>query len=320
MNWKDLNPPLPQFRFQAKDVQDIRLSELIETHIENLESVPTQSSFLISYPDDEGIKNNGGRIGAAWAGDAIRKYLYKMTWPSLIKPKSALLYDLGSLNTNLDFDKRHSNAKSIMTELLKNHRVYSVGGGHDYAYPDGASFLANYGDEQAPPLIINFDAHLDVRPLDWGANSGTPFYQLLKEFPAQFRFVELGLQKQCNSAFYWQWAKKQGTEAFTVEEMRKMGGLTLVKSLLQGSSKTQKCFISVDIDVFAQYLAMGSSQSWANGLMYHEIVEIIDWLLENKDVRLFSVYEVSPPLDIDNITTKLAAGILHFAMTKGYQL
>lgn len=316
MNWKDLNPPLPHFKFQARDIQDVRLSELIQTHGEQIQA---DASVLLSYPDDEGIKNNGGRVGSAWAGDNVRKYLYKMTWPFITKPNGYFLYDLGSIKTDFDFAKRHAVAQNLVSSLLTNHFVCTIGGGHDYAYPDGSAFLTNFNKDESPPLVINFDAHLDVRPTAWGINSGTPFYQLLQEFKSQFRFIELGLQKHCNSANYWQWAQIQGAETFSTEELRKMGGLPLIKSLLQGTSKKQKCFISIDIDVFAQYLAMGSSQSWASGLHYPEVIEIVDWLIENKDVRIFSIYEVSPPLDNDNVTTKLAASLLHFVMTKRYQ-
>lgn len=317
MNWKNLNPISNNFYYQATDKSDLRLCQFIKKP----ESYITANTpVLLSYPDDEGIALNGGRTGSALAADCIRKYLYKMTWPFLDQANDVFLYDLGSLNTSIELKQRHESARKIVNQLLTQHTVYTIGGGHDYGYSDGAAFIDAFLGEPYPPLILNLDAHLDVRPTAWGLNSGTPFFRLLSEFKAKFQFIELGLQKQCNCATYWQWAKEQGALLYSIEEMRQIGILPLLKSLLQGSSKKQKCFISLDIDVFAQYLATGCSQSWGSGLTYTEVIEIIQWLLENKDVRLFSIYEVSPPLDFDNSTSKLAANLLHYVMTKNRPL
>jgi formiminoglutamase len=319
MNWKNLNSAAEQFCFPSPNKSDNYFSEFIQqSATELIDSIPA----LLSYPDDEGIALNEGRVGAALAGDNIRKFLYKMTWPLLKKPTVPILYDLGSLPIIGDLKERHENARAIVKDLLPKHTVFSLGGGHDYAFADGAAFIESFaGDNSSAPcrpLIVNLDAHLDVRPTTWGLNSGTPFFRLLTEFNKKFQFLELGLQKQCNSVDHWQWAIERGAELSSLDEIRQIGTLPLLKSILQGSSKKQKCFISLDIDVFAQFLTNGCSQSWGAGLTYQEGFEIINWLLENKDVRLFSIYEVSPPLDFNHSTSKLAANLLHYVISKKY--
>ena len=47
--------------------------------------------------------------------------------------------------------------------------------------------------------ILNFDAHFDLRPTINRANSGTPFYQIMKEFGTNVEYLALGIQKKSNS-------------------------------------------------------------------------------------------------------------------------
>lgn len=252
-------------------------------------------------------------------------------------------YDGTQLNTNITYshpaplqmnpelasqvvEKNHRKAQAIVQNYLPKHPMITLGGGHDYGFADGAAFIETFGTKATlqsdqnsaanlKPLIINFDAHLDVRPTTWGTSSGTPFYRLLTKYPNQFQFIEWGLQKQCNSSTHWTWAKDHNAELISVDDIRKIGTIPLLKGLLQGTSKKQKCYISLDIDVFGQGFAPGCSQSWDSGLSYDDIYSALKWLFENKDVQLFSIYEVSPPLDVDHKTSKLAAQLIHFYLS-----
>ncbi|MGE3758570.1 MAG: arginase family protein, partial [Pseudobdellovibrionaceae bacterium] len=66
-----------------------------------------------------------------------------------------------------------------------------------------------------------------------------------------------------------------------------------------------------DIDVFTSAEAPGCSQSWPTGLSVAEFWPAYQWLLKNYDTPLLSIYEVSPALDVDSRTSKLAACIAY---------
>ncbi len=72
----------------------------------------------------------------------------------------------------------------FVKEQTKAGRIWiSLGGGHDYGYGDGAGFIEGHLIAgQRRPLILNFDAHLDVRPIDRGFTSGTPFFRIRLTF------------------------------------------------------------------------------------------------------------------------------------------
>ena len=226
--------------------------------------------------------------------------------------KALKLADLGNLDTKLSLEERHSKAKqTVQSALTKGHRWIGLGGGHDYGYPDGAGFLKANAKSSRKPLIINFDAHLDVRPLDKGLTSGTPFYRLLTEANLpEFEFWEIGIQGQCNSQEHCDWVKDKGGKVISFEEIMMSGqpqGEYILGRLAEILVQPRPTYISVDIDGFSSAYAMGCSQSWPTGFEPNGFLPAFNGLLSRLDVQVLGIYEVSPPLDLDERTVKLAS-------------
>lgn len=289
--------------FTKHDSHDPRLGEWAQHAPHDFQETGIS---LLGYCDDEGIKNNGGRVGAHMAPHKIREYLYRMTPP---QEKKLWLWDHGNLTSPaLTLEKRHQVAQEKVKSILQlKNKLITLGGGHDYGFADGAGFIESFQGQKI--TVINFDAHLDVRPLDHGLTSGTPFYRLLKNYKGQFDFIEVGIQPQCNSPFHKQWALSQGTHLLELKEILQKGLWKSLQTLID--PQTQACFLSLDIDVFSQSVAPGASQSWPIGLDVNEFSLCLSSLLQNFNIPLLGIYEVSPPLDIDNRTSKLAAQIAH---------
>lgn len=267
---------------------------------------------LFGYPDDEGIKANGGKAGSALGPDAIRKSLYKMT-PTK-KMKDLALMDGGNLKFAKDsLEERHNFAISHLLEN-KKEKTITFGGGHDYGYVDGAAFLKS--SQEAKPLIINFDAHFDLRNLEKGITSGTPFYRLIENFKERdFDLLEVGIQKQCNSTHLHDYAQNQKKiTTFYLEDLYPNYTFSFKKfkeAFSKINNQDREAFISVDIDSFSSAIAPGCSQSWPSGFHYEGFFQIFDFLLENLNVTWLGVYEVSPPLDHNEQTSRLASLIAY---------
>lgn len=290
--------------FSKNDPLDPRLGDLVKTKAEGADIV------IVGYPDDEGIGINGGRMGAAQAPREIRHWLYRTT-PHPRRPIKTFA-DLGDLNIASDVAKRHENACEMVRDLLKqNLQVLALGGGNDYAYADGMAFLETYKGKK--PLIVNIDAHLDVRDTSRGLSSGTPFYRLL-ESSVDFEFIELGAQSQCNSAHHWDYVEKKGGKVVAFDELIE-SGLPLSETVTQilGDSLLRKrpTYLALDIDCMAWPYAMGSSAAWPIGFQPQALWSLLQLMIKRLDVRVFGIYEVSPPLDTGSGTAKLAAQFAH---------
>ena len=308
MSW--LHPTDKHLLFTKNDKEDPRLGECVQLlPKDDLDKLNTYDFdfAILGYPDDEGIGLNGGRVGAQVAPKEIRTYLYKMT-PHLQSTKLPRLLDFGDLDKEKPLAERHEKGREIIASVAKmGRRWVSYGGGHDYGYCDSTAFVQTFPGDA---VVINFDAHMDVRPTDKGLNSGTPFYRLLSEFSGQVDFAEVGIQNQCNSQFHVNWAKSKGADVFTLDQVNEHGLLAVLQNYLK-DKKSKKIFLSVDIDAFTSNEAPGCSQSWTTGLFTKDFLEALHWVIKNHDVRGMGIYEVSPPLDSDKRTCKLAALLSH---------
>lgn len=292
--------------FTKNDPLDPRLGE--RAIFESTPSqIPHQNVIIAGAPDDEGISLNGGRPGSKDAPTEIRRIFYKMTPPADGSfPDS--LFDLGDPQTSSGIWDRHLAHEQLLFDAhLQNHTCISLGGGHDYGYPDGSAFIRAYQSQS--PWIVNFDAHLDVRPMVSTPHSGTPFYRLLKTYPSQFSFFEVGLQPQCNSKFHADWALQNGATKLIWETELALGPNAHLKPYL--AQAKPPCWISLDIDCFSNKEAPGCSQSWASGFLYDSFVPWLTFLVQHCSVKGLGIYEVSPRLDQDNRTSKLAALIMY---------
>ncbi|MCB0391528.1 MAG: formimidoylglutamase [Bdellovibrionales bacterium] len=293
--------------YRRNDPNDLRIGDLL------FNKKPHDCEFILAgYPDDEGIKLNGGRPGAAEGPNAIRNRLSRMT---VDRPANEfpIYYDIGNLNIEEgNLEERHKEVLQVGYSFLKQNKKWiGLGGGHDFGYPDGAAFLKAYSEKK--PVVINFDAHLDVRPLDKGLTSGTPFYRLLSEFP-NFDFYEIGIQDECNSINHKKWCFEMGAKVLNYSQIYNSSSTPLnnICNFLEELKHSKRpTFISLDIDVFSASYAMGCSQSWPMGLTANDFQLVFSFLLENLDIRSLGIYEVSPPLDSDDRTSKLAAQIIY---------
>jgi formiminoglutamase len=295
------SPPRALF-FKSPRPNDSRIGELVRPLGESNIGTTKPAFVLLGYPDDDGIRINYGRPGSREAPDAIRAAFYKLTPGRMDFPK---VYDLGNLVLDGPLVERHEKAREAIKLLHESgHRTISLGGGHDYGYCDIAGFLDTVKKKRA--LVINFDSHLDVRPDNDGPNSGSAFYRVLEKYD-NFDLVEIGIQPFCNSRNHRAYAVKKKVEIYNLSES--YGRLLkIVSSLIKTRRPT---FISIDIDAFSAAYAPGASASYASGLEANEFMSMLRLLAAKADVRGMGIYEVSPPLDIQNRTSQFAAVLAH---------
>lgn len=292
--------------FTRSDPEDKRLGEAVQV---TAGTEKIQLSIL-GYPDDEGVKLNLGRPGSAGGPTAIRQYLYRTTPHSQMELKS--FQDLGDLKIEGLLKDRHEIARNaVVHELASNRQVLALGGGNDYAYSDGMGFLDQFKNER--PLIINIDAHFDVRSIHNGLSSGTPFYRLL-ESGVKFDFVELGIQSLCNAKPHWDYVLDKKGKIITQEEILESGQSLhayCMESLGELILRPRPTFLAIDIDAFAWPYAAGSSAAWPMGIDPHSFWPLYVSLLKRLDVKVLGIYEVAPNLEQGPGTSKLAAQLAH---------
>jgi formimidoylglutamase len=300
--------PDPKVRFARNDANDPRLGEVVR---HDQDSYPSADIVILGCPQDEGVRRNGGRIGAAAAPDAIREQFYKLTTFGIKKK----LFDLGNTNINNSLEETHETHFTVVKQLLEDKkRVIVLGGGNDISYPDGVAMAEVFGPEWW--IGVNVDAHLDVRIAE-ERNSGTPYRQLLEEEHLRPNyFYEVGYQTHFASPNYYAYIRDLGVNRISLEMLRSRAeaDLELKESIKQkfiGHSSSLNSFFGFDMDAVRSADAPGTSAPSPLGLRAGEFIQLVKYAASLANTKIIEFTETNPTYDIDNRTTKLVAIGMH---------
>ncbi len=288
--------------YRRNDPNDPRLGERVKRDLQDYEEADI---VILGCPQDEGVRRNGGRVGAKGAPSAVRAQLYKLGVAGLERVK---LFDLGDTLTGGSLEDIHERHQAIVRQVVRDgKRLIVLGGGNDISYPDVSGLALEHPD----PAAFNLDAHFDVRA-DSPRNSGTPYRQLLEEGHLRpERFFEVGYQPHANSSVYFEYLSTLGVRCFSRRQVQTQGIGKLIKDLLETPS--QALFWGLDMDVVRAADAPGVSAPNPTGLDGRDLIELAELAGGDERSRVFEVSEVNPEFDIDDRTSRLAAvTIWHF--------
>jgi formiminoglutamase len=284
----------------ATAADDPRLGHLLGTA-----TTPDEARVvLVGFPVDEGVRRNGGRPGAAAGPAAIRQSLFKLTpdaeqhhdFVDLIRHT----VDLGDLVPNGDLDADQAALGAVIAPYLDRDAVVIVlGGGHETAY---GHFLG-YARAVRPVNVLNWDAHPDVRPLaDGKGHSGSPFRQML-EHPSRTcaSYTVAGLNPPAVARAHLDYLESRGGTAH-------FNNAVSFHAIEQIYARCENAtMVSFDLDAVDQAVAPGVSAPTAGGLSVHVWLYAAYRAGQCGTVGSMDVVELSPPLDTDGRTARLAA-------------
>jgi formiminoglutamase len=298
----------------APRADDPRLGEIVEFWTGDPASLRPGRAVLLGFPQDEGVRRNKGRPGAAEAPAEIRRCLHRLTpWDGEtnvdLSPTPPL--DLGNLRIDEDLEQTQAHLGEIVAALLERGAVPIVlGGGHETAYGVYLGYVAT----GRPVGIVNIDAHLDVRPLiDGLGDSGSPFRQVL-EHPtcplAGERYVCLGAQPGSVGREHWQYARDRGSVIGWCDEVRG----SLVERLAREAKRlaADGCGVHLTLDADAVRAAdvPGVSAPNPTGLAGEEVIAAARWAGQSPHVAGLDLVEINPRFDRDAQSARWAALVI----------
>jgi formiminoglutamase len=302
-----VNPVDPALFFSKNDPLDPRMGDLVERDPARF---PGEArAVLIGVPQDIGVARNGGRVGAAEAPNAIRAMLYRLAPFDVTLGRSiprGFLFDMGNIRCDGELEEIHDRLTEAVREVCEAGLIPIVlGGGHDITYAAASGVHAAHG----PLGLLNFDAHLDVRPPVPERNSGTSFRMLIDEgklLPGNF--VEFGIQSFANAEAHVRWLLEKGGRIITLDEVRARGFTTsLGTAYLIAGSGVAHVYGTLDIDGVSAASAPGVSAAMPDGFSASELLATARLLGRRSSTAALDIVEVNPRYDRDNITAKLAA-------------
>ncbi len=271
--------------------------------IKELSAFTDKKTFgIIGFKCDEGVRRNGGRIGAAAAPDEIRKQLSKLPYHM-----EAEIVDAGDVVCE---DKELEKAQSELGHYLNKLFAHSyipiiIGGGHETLYGHYLGVRQFIGANKSLG-IINIDAHFDLRTDDT-PSSGTMFRQILSE-DENAGYLCLGIQKFGNTKQLFAEASKYNCKYVSEEEITQYD--RTFQAIDEFSSQYDYVIATLCTDSISSSVAPGVSAPSPVGLDPRVVRTILRYIIEKDNTLSFDLSEVNPLFDIDDQTSKLGAYLL----------
>ncbi len=250
-------------------------------------------TVIIKIPFDKCIVEKERR-GAALGPNAIEKELNNFFEFEKVKDKIKFLK---ASETN-DFEKLYKEIETLAAvEYKKENLVIGLGGDHSVSYGLMRAF-ANVHKKAAG--LIYFDAHFDCQDDFLPPTHEDVLRAAVKEkFFAPENILIVGARNYTEKEL--EFVRKQSI-AFS-QELKE-------HELADFCGKLENIYVSIDIDALDPAFAPGTGWPEPIGLHPRPLLSLLRLLKSTRKVRGFDIVEVSPPKDVNNITSRLAARLL----------
>jgi formiminoglutamase len=293
---------------------DPRLGEIVELWRGDLAALRPGRAVLLGFPQDEGVRRNHGRPGAAKAPNEIRRWLDRLTpWDgeAQVDLTEHPPLDLGNVRITGDLETAQTALGEVIAGILPTGAIPVVlGGGHETAYGHYLGYVAAHRRVG----IVNVDAHLDVRPrLAGKGHSGSPFRQAL-EHPTQplagDHYVCLGAQPSSVNRQHWLFAKEQGCIVRWCSEVRQTLDQHFERERDRLAAANCQVYVTIDADAVQAADVPGVSVPNLAGLSGREVIACARRAGLSPQVSSFDLVEINPLYDRDNQSGRWGAHLI----------
>lgn len=333
---KNLNTHLSSVDIKSFGVREETLGANCTSAFESLQG----KHVVIGIGDDRGVAANAGFTGAKDGPASFRKAFYKLYDCQLRNLEqsrlSSLVVDIGDVKLTADIESTHERLSEVVAEVLaeKPEMIFVIGGGHDFSFGSFSGHARRFPNQLIP--VVNLDAHLDLRqPGTRGEiNSGTPFYRIIENHREAVAngaaLLELGIQRERNPHSLYQYALSHSVTVIEyvalqklwrhVKTQREASPMDHVQLFLEqcrelGWSREQgSLHLSVDLDVFAQSVAPGTSASTPFGASVESLAQVLAYVAKSRCARVVDIAELCPSRDVSESTARLAAQLVYNMM------
>jgi agmatinase len=215
------------------------------------------------------------------------------------------IVDIGDADIiHTDTQQSHANIETGVRAILKAGAIPVVlGGDHSVNIP-----CINAFSDEEPFHLIQVDAHLDFVDERHGvtAGHGNPMRRAAEKDCVK-GLSQIGIRNVSSTAKEgYDDARAFGSDIISVRQFRAIG----VAAVLDRIPKGERYYVTIDIDGFDPSIAPGTGTPSHGGVLYYEILELMDGLARQGHIIGLDLVEVAPDYDQTGSTSTLAAQIL----------
>ncbi len=216
--------------------------------------------------------------------------------------------DIGDCPVNpADLHDSLDKIEIFFSKIKENKTIpLSIGGDHLISLP-----ILRGIKRDKPIGLFQFDSHSDTYDSYFGGykyTHGTPFRRAIEEnLVDPEKYVILGLRGSLYDPNDLSWARDQGITIITIDDYYNMGFKNCIEKIYK-VLKDVDTYFTFDIDGIDPTFAPGTGTPEVGGFSVRE-AQIIIRALKDLNYIGADVVEVSPPFDVNNLTSHVGATI-----------
>jgi agmatinase len=286
---------------------------LVEHHSRwsGLESqADTAEIAVLGIPFDAAVSWRGGARHAPERIRAITPHLAHITEEGL--PLKVRVKDYGDLEPDLNWDRFFATVEASAGQIIQqSHRLaFFLGGDHSVGIPLFKAFAKHY---QGPVGYIQFDSHADLADNFAGhpwshANTARRNAEQPNLIPDHMAFV--GLRSFLSEEIEYH-AANPGIGWHTARDIYRRGIEVIAQDVVKQLKNVEAVYLSLDIDGIDPSCTPGTGTPEHGGPTTRECLEFLRITFAELPVKVMDIVEVSPPLDISDVTSLAALKVMY---------
>jgi agmatinase len=289
------------------------LAKLVEhrSRWSGLESQADEAEIaILGVPFDGAVSWRGGARHAPERIRSITPHLAAITEEGLLL--HVRVKDYGDVEPDLNWERFFATTEATAARLLNqaHHLCFFLGGDHSVGIPLFRAFAQSLA---GPAGYIQFDSHADLAGNFEGhawshANTARRNVEQPNLSPDHMAFVGLRSFLAEELDYY---AAHPGIGWHTARDIYRRGIEVVAQDVVEQLKEVEAVYMSLDIDGLDPACAPGTGTPEHGGPTTRECLEFLRIIFAGLPVRAIDIVEVSPPLDISDVTSLAALKVMY---------
>ncbi len=289
------------------------MSHFVEHHTRwsGLESQDAESEIaVLGVPFDNAVSWRGGTRHAPQQIRSLTPHLANSTEEGVML--TVRVKDYGDIEPDLNWERFFTRTEKMAFQVINSQHKLPVfiGGDHSVGIPLFKAFAKSF---QGAVGYIQFDSHADLADNFEGhpwshANTARRNVEQPNLAPNHLAFV--GLRSFLSEEVEYYQANP-GIGWHTARDVYRRGIETVAHELVDQLKDVEAVYMSLDIDGIDPSCTPGTGTPEHGGPTTRECLEFLRIIFAGLPVKAMDVVEVSPPLDISDITSLAALKVMY---------
>lgn len=265
---------------------------------------------VLGVPFDNAVSWRGGTRHAPQRIRSITPHLGFTTEEGVVL--NLRVKDYGDVETDLNWERFFAATEAAAVEIIRGQHqlAFFLGGDHSVGIPLFKAFAKHFN---GPVGYIQFDSHADLADNFEGhpwshANTARRNLEQPNLSPAHLAFV--GLRSFLTEELDY-YAAHPEIGWHTARSIYQRGIATVAREVISQMQGVEAVYMSLDIDGIDPSCTPGTGTPEHGGPTTRECLEFLRLIFAELPIKAMDIVEVSPPLDISDVTSLAALKVMY---------